>query len=72
MGYGFYLMIAAAIVMYKIAEADHRRGWLWFGITLCATMVLSKAAKLGISAVFIGFIIVFLGMYIANLFSNSD
>lgn len=67
MGVGFYLMIATAIIMYKIAESDKRRGWLWFGITLCVTMVLGKVTGLGIPSVFMGFFITFVAMFISNM-----
>ena len=72
MGAGFYLMIATAVVMYKIAEADRRRGWLWFGITLCVVMVLGKTASLGVSSIFVGFLLTFSGMYAANFYRKSN
>jgi len=71
MGVGFYLMIAAAIVMYKIAEADKRRGWLWAGISLSVIMLLGRYIGLSVSAVFIGFFVTLFGMFVANMLSDS-
>ncbi len=71
MGAGFYLMIAAAIVMYKVAETDHRRGWLWFGITFCTIMLVSRLTGLGLSVIFVGSALVFLAMFFANVYAKS-
>jgi hypothetical protein len=67
MGIGFYLMVAAAVVMYKIAEADKRRGWLWSGIVVCIIMLLGKFTDVGLAGVLIGFCLGFLAMFIANV-----
>ncbi len=62
MGAGFFMMVFAAVVMFKIADADKRRGWMWSGLTAVCIMVLSKATGLGIPAVFIGFFLTFLAL----------
>lgn len=63
-------MVAAAILMYLIAEADKRRGWLWFGITLCVIMGLSRITSLGNLAIFLGFLLSFVGMFVANIYGK--
>lgn len=72
MGTGFLLMIASAYLMYLIAEADERRGWLWFGITLCITVGISRSTSLGILAIFLGFLVSFMGMFVANIYQKRE
>ena len=72
MGTGYLLMIAAAGAMYAIAEADDRRGWLWFGITLIVTLALSRATSLGNWAIFLGFVLSFIGMFAANFWKKPN
>ena len=72
MGTGFLLMIAACVVMYAIAEADKRRGWLWFAITLCITVFLGRVTNLGNWTARLGFILAFAGMWMANVYGRSE
>jgi hypothetical protein len=71
MGIGFYLMVAAAVVMYKIAEADKRRGWLWSGIVVCIIMLLGEFTDVGLVGILIGFCLAFLAMFIANVYFSA-
>ena len=69
MGAGFYLMIAASIIMYRIAIADKKTGWIWSGINLCITMLIGKLFGLTVLIVMAGFIVTFLVMFIFNIIS---
>jgi len=69
MGAGFYLMIAASIIMYRVAIADKKTGWIWSGINLCITMLIGKLFGLTVLIVMAGFIVTFLVMFIFNIIS---
>lgn len=43
MGPGFYLMIAMSIIIARVANAERRRDWLWFGINLSVSMMLGRS-----------------------------
>ena len=66
MDVGFYLMIASAIVVFKIAEHDKRKAWLWAGSCFAVSLVIAQFIKAGIPAVFIGFFLTFVAMTITN------
>ncbi len=67
MGAGFYLMIAASIVVFRIAVADKKRGWLWSGINLCVSMIIGKFYGLSIPMVGVAFIATFFFMFLSNI-----
>ena len=56
MGAGGLLAVLGAIIIYKLAEADNRRGWLWAGITVVSMVVLSTFFRLGMIGIYIGFV----------------
>ena len=66
MGAGFYMMIAVSIVIYKIALADGKSGWIWIGVNLTVTMVLGKLYGLGVMHAFIGGAILMALMFVVN------
>ncbi|ACV26454.1 hypothetical protein [Kangiella koreensis] len=72
MGAGFYMMIALSIVIYTIALADKKQGWIWFGVNLCVSMVLGKFYGLTVALAFIGFVITFLIMFVVNIFKENS
>ena len=74
MGAGFYLMFATSILAYRIAEADKKQGWVWFGVNLCVTMLLGKFFGLTASIAIAGLVLTFLLMFALNLtpYGNSD
>jgi len=67
MGAGFYLMIAASILMYRVAEADKKTGWIWSGVNLCITMAVGKLYGLTVIIVTLGFVLTFLAMFVFNI-----
>ena len=72
MGPGFYLMVVMSILMYRVAEADKRRGWIWSGVNLCVTMGLGKFYGLGVMMVIGGFILTFVIMFVVNLLGPKN
>ena len=67
MGAGFYAMIAASILLYKIAEIDKKAGWIWFGINLCVAMALGRFFGLTVTIAIVGFLLTFCGMFLLNV-----
>jgi len=67
MGAGFYLMIVASILMYRVAVADKKTGWIWSGINLCITMAIGKLYGVTVLIVLAGFVLTFLAMFIFNI-----
>ncbi|MBB3167078.1 hypothetical protein FHS30_000254 [Simiduia aestuariiviva] len=58
------MMFAVSILIYRLAIADKKKGWIWFGVNLCVSMVLGKFYGLSVlvamGAGFATFIIMFL------------
>ncbi|GGY81660.1 hypothetical protein GCM10011613_27920 [Cellvibrio zantedeschiae] len=67
MGAGIYAMVFASILMFKVAEADKKRGWLWAGINLCVSMIMGKFFGLDTYIAAGAFVITFLAMFISNI-----
>jgi hypothetical protein len=65
-GVGGFFIVLATILIYKLAEADNRRGWLWSGITLVIIMLLTNVIKLGAIGVYIGFLIMLVLMFVSK------
>lgn len=63
---GFLITVAASIVMYQLANGDHRRGWLWAAMTLVIITLIAHVSKLGIPAVFMGFFIAFTALVLTK------
>ena len=68
MGAGFYAMVAASILIFKVAEADKRRAWLWAGVNLCVSMVMGRQFGLDVMMVAGAFLITFFSMFLTNIF----
>ena len=69
MGPGFFMMFAVSIVMYKVAVADKKTGWVWFGVNLCVSMLLGKFYGLSFSMALAAGFITFVLMFIVNIVS---
>lgn len=69
MNAGFYAMVFASILMFKVAEADKKRGWLWAGINLCVSMILGKYFGLDVVLAAGAFLITFVAMFLSNILS---
>jgi len=61
-------MIAATMVVFGIAEADKKSGWIWAGVNLIVSMFIGKFYGLSISVVGIAFITTFFLMFLSNIF----
>ncbi len=71
MGPGIYLMFATAILIHRIAEADGKTGWVWFGVNLCVSMLLGKFFGLTVVIGLIGFALTFGLMFVHNLLRSD-
>lgn len=71
MGAGFYMMIVMSIIMYRVALADKKTGWIWSGIYLCVAMLLGKLFGLTVMMTLWGFALTFLLMFGFNLLQPS-
>ena len=67
MGAGFYAMVAASILIARIAETEKRRGWLWAGINFCISAILGKYFGLDVLIAAGGFLVTFFIMFFANV-----
>lgn len=67
MGAGLYAMVVASILIFKIAEADKKRGWLWASINLCVSMVMGKFFGLDTYIAAGAFLVTFVAMFISNI-----
>lgn len=67
MGAGLYAMVAASILIFKIAEADKKRGWLWAGINLCVSMLLGKYFGLDTLLAVGAFLMTLMIMFLSNI-----
>lgn len=67
MGAGFYAMVAASILIFNIAEADKKRGWLWAGVNVCIAMLCGRYLGLSILVVVGTFLITFIVMLLSNI-----
>jgi hypothetical protein len=59
-------MVLAVMIIYKLAEADNRRGWLWAGITLVVTVLLTNVIQLGLFGIYIGFVSPIVLMFVSK------
>ena len=66
MGVGFYLTIAAAAIIFALAEHDKRNAWAWALGCFTFSLLLSQWLKVGVPAVFIGFFVTFVAMTLSN------
>ena len=67
MGAGFYAMVAASILIARVAETEKRRGWLWAGINFCISMMLGKYFGLDALMAAGGFLLTFFIMFCVNV-----
>ncbi|GMV28827.1 MAG: hypothetical protein AMXMBFR59_09520 [Rhodanobacteraceae bacterium] len=67
MGAGFYMMFATSILIYRIADADDKQGFIWFGVNLCVTMAMGALFGLTVLMAVLGFVVTFLIMFLINL-----
>jgi len=72
MGPGFYLMFATAILIHRIAEADGKSGWIWFGVNLCVSMLLGKFFGLTVMIGLLGLMLTFGLMFLHNLLRSDS
>ncbi len=67
MNAGFYAMVCASILIFKVAEADKKRGWLWAGINLCISAILGQHFGLDVYMAAGAFLISFFVMFLSNI-----
>lgn len=64
-----FLIICISTLMYRIAEKEKRRGWLWAAMTtLLIIMLLFKLGMSGGLAAIAGFLLMFVLMTLANVY----
>lgn len=66
------MMIAVSVVMYKIAMADGKKGWMWFSVNLLVAMVLGKLYGLGVLVAVSGGVITLFLMFLFNVLFTHD
>jgi len=63
------MMIAVSIVIYRFAIADNKKGWIWFGVNLCVSMILGKLYGLTVLLAMVSGVVTFLIMFLFNIIS---
>lgn len=58
--------------MHRIAEADHKPGWVWFGVNLCVSMLMGKLFELSVAMVLVSFFITFALMFVVNVLTPDE
>ncbi len=62
------LIACVAVFMYRIAEHEKRRGWLWAGLSVLCVFALYQAMASLLIPPIGGLVIVFVLMTLANAF----
>ena len=63
----YFILFCMCVLMYRIAEFEKRRGWLWGLITLVIIVVLGQAIRSAYLSAFIGMAIAFCTMIAMNI-----
>ncbi|AFV00113.1 hypothetical protein M5M_14890 [Simiduia agarivorans SA1 = DSM 21679] len=69
MAAGFYMMFAVSIILYRVAIADRKKGWIWFGVNLCVSMLMAKLFGSSIPIAILAGVVTYIGMFIVNIVS---
>jgi len=66
------MMVAVSVVMYKIAMADGKKGWMWFSLNLAVAMVLGKLYGLSMLVAVSGGVMTLFLMFLFNVLLTHD
>lgn len=59
-------------LMYRVAEEERRRGWLWGSTTAIIISLLYQVMSSTYLPPFVGLIVAFLLMTVANIYKPAD
>ncbi len=65
------LMVCGCTFMYRVAELEKRRGWMWAGVTLIMLLLASKLIESRFIVFVVGVVVSFLTMFLANIFCKK-
>lgn len=64
---GTFVFFCLCILMYRVAEFEQRRGWLWMGITFVLIILMMQVFSSAYIPSFLGAAAAFLLMTFANI-----
>ena len=65
---GIFLIICAAVLMFRVAQYEKRRGWLWGSLTALIIMLLSQVILSTYLPSLVGVILAYMIMMAANIY----
>ncbi len=65
---GIFLIICAAVFMYRVAQYEKRRGWLWGSLTAIIIVLLSQVILSTYLPAVAGVILAYMLMMVANIY----
>ncbi len=65
---GIFLIICAAVFMYRVAQYEQRRGWLWGSVTALIIVLLSQVILSTYLPALLGAILAYMLMMAANIY----
>ena len=66
------LLVATVVVVFRLAERDRRKAWLWAGVCLAVSLLMAVIIKAAIPSVFIGFLATLIAMVLSSSVSPDQ